>query len=82
MEKQNEGEIKERAITHLLNHNETLMEYDAFVRDSRKLSKKNAKLTMNWRAVPYLNVPKFTVQKSLKETEQYILASQNSNDTQ
>ena len=45
-------EIKERAVTHLFNHNETLMEYEAFVRDSIKFSKKNEKLPKNWKATP------------------------------
>ena len=45
-------EIKERAVTYLFNHNETLMEYEAFVRDSIKFSRRNEKLPKNWRALP------------------------------
>ena len=44
-------EIKERAVTHLFNHNETLMEYEAFVRDSIKFSRRNEKLPKDWRAL-------------------------------
>ena len=45
-------EIKERAVTYLFNHNETLMEYEAFVRDSIKFSRRNEKLPKNWIALP------------------------------
>ena len=44
-------QIKERAVTHLFNHKETLMEYEAFVRDSIQFSKRNKKLPKDWKAL-------------------------------
>ena len=43
-------EIKERAATHLFDHSETLMEYEQFIRDAIKVSRRKSKLPNNWKA--------------------------------
>ena len=48
-------EIKERAATHLFNHEETLIEYEKFIRDSVKHSRRNEKLPKHWKALQTLS---------------------------
>ena len=43
-------EIKERASTHLFDHKETLIEYEKFIRDAVKHSRRNEKLPEDWKA--------------------------------
>ena len=50
-------EIKERAATHLFNHKETLIEYEEFIRDAVKHSRRNEKLPEDWKAADtFLNL--------------------------
>ena len=48
-------EIKERAATHLFNHKETLIEYEEFIRDAVKYSRRNKKLPEDWKALQTLS---------------------------
>ena len=49
------SEIKERAATHLFNHEETLIEYEEFIRDAVKHSRRNEKLPKHWKALHTLS---------------------------
>ena len=50
-------EIKERAATHLFNHKEILIEYEEFIRDAVKHSRRNEKLPEAWKAADtFLNL--------------------------
>ena len=48
-------EIKERAATYLFNHKETLIEYEEFIRDAVKYSRRNEKLPKDWKAMQTLS---------------------------
>ena len=44
------AEIKEKALSHLFNSDEVLIEYEMMIRDAVKLSRENKKLPKNWKA--------------------------------